>query len=127
MDPKQLQSEHPDTYAAVLKLGRDEGHTAGVTEGTTAERKRCVDHLKLGKSSGDVDMAHKAIADGASVADMTADYLSARMNGNAIATRQEETDAAGAAADGAKTTPAAKTGAEEVGNLVGDLMVGKIK
>ena len=103
MDPKTLQSEHPDTYAAVLKLGKDEGHSAGVTEGTSAERKRCADHLKVGEACGDLSSAHKAIASGASLADMQADYLAASMKRNAVDARQVETDEASKVLNGAKT------------------------
>lgn len=115
MDEKTLQEQHPALYELVLN------------KGTTAERKRCVDHLKLGKACKDYAVAHKAIADGSSVADMQADYLAANMNSTAIGDRQKETDEAGKAADGAKKDPPSKDAEAEVADLVGDIMDGKVK
>jgi len=127
MDPKTLQSEHPETYAAVLNLGKAEGHSAGVTEGINAERKRVADHLKVGEACGDLPSAHKAIASGASLADMQADYLAASMKRNAVDTRQVETDAAGKVLNGAKSGSGtggggAKTAEDEVAEELLKLM-----
>jgi ClpP class serine protease len=106
MDLKTLQTEHPELYSAVFDKGKAEGITQGATEATAAERKRVADHLKLGKASGDIDTAHKAIESGASMADMQADYLAASMKRNAVEVRQGETDAAGKVLDGAAAKPA---------------------
>lgn len=112
MDLKELQEQHPDAYSAALNMG------------TTAERKRVSDHLKLGAASGDMETAYKAIESGASVSDMTATYLAASMKKGAVADRQAETDAAGAAASGG-APPKAKTQAEQVGDLVEAMMNGE--
>lgn len=122
MDPKTLQSEHPETYAAVLNLGKAEGHSAGVAEGISAERKRAADHLKVGEACGDLPSAHKAIASGASLADMQADYLAASMKRGAVNIRQAETDAAGKVLDGAKPAPVAKDAEDEVAAELEKLM-----
>ncbi|HKY40795.1 MAG TPA: S49 family peptidase [Polyangiaceae bacterium] len=109
MDAKQLQSEHPDTYAAVLKLGREEGHAAGVKAGTEAEQKRTDDHLTAGEACGDFKLAHKAIKEGKSFTDMQAQYFAANMKRSAMDASQQDSDEAGKAVDG--KPPAAPTGA----------------
>jgi ClpP class serine protease len=122
MDLKTLQTEHPEVYSAVLNQGKTEGHAAGVTEATTTERKRALDHIKLGKAAGDLDTAHKAIETGATVADMQADYLAANMKRGAVETRQQESDAAGAALGGNPPKPAAKDAEDEVAAELNKLM-----
>lgn len=115
MNEKELQEQHPELYDAVLN------------KGATTERKRCVDHIKLGKACKDFAIAHKAIAEGSSVSDMQADYLAANMNSKAIEDRQVESDEAGKAADGAKKDAAKKGVEEETADLVADIMDGKVK
>src|SRR5262249_4499184 len=49
MNKKEFQEAHPEVYASIVA----EGRAAGVTEGTSAERDRCVAHLTMGEASGD--------------------------------------------------------------------------
>jgi len=105
MTKEELRTQHPELFSAVYEEGKAAGEKAGKEAGEKDERKRVTDHLKLGAASGDLDTAHKAIESGASMADKQADYLAASMKRGAVAVRQEETDAAGAAADGAKPKP----------------------
>jgi hypothetical protein len=127
MDLKTLQAEHPELYSAVFDKGKAEGKAEGEKAGTETERKRVADHLKLGKASGDVETAHKAIESGASMADMQADYLAASMKRNSVEARQVETDEAGKVLNGAKTGggtggTGAKTAEEEVAAELEKLM-----
>jgi ClpP class serine protease len=84
MDLKAFKAQHPDLFTTI----QDEAHAAGVS----AERKRVNAHLKLGTSSGAMDVALKAIATGTSSSDeeVQADYLSARMNRGDQQARQTE-------------------------------------
>jgi len=76
MDLNQLKAEHPDVYAAAVALGQK------------SERDRVCAHLTLGKTSGDMETALKAIADGAEMtATLTATYLAAGMKQAAINAR----------------------------------------
>jgi hypothetical protein len=128
MTESELRAQHPDLFAALDKKSEATAATAkadGLKEGAEQERKRCTDHLKVGAASGDVEAAHKAIASGATLADMQADYLAASMKRNAIAARQEETDTAGAAANGAKATEN-KSGRDAVADELEKLMGGEL-
>ncbi len=115
MNKDELKSQHPELFAAVL------------AEGTETERKRVLDHIKLGTASGANEAMLGAITSGASVVDCLADYHSASMKRDATKARQEETDAAGAAADGATGAAPVKSTAEEVDRLVGEILAGKVK
>lgn len=128
MTEAELRAQHPEAFTALDKKHEEATKAAkadGVTEGTNTERKRALDHIKLGKGCGDLETAHKAIESGASVSDMQADYLAASMKRGAVETRQQETDAAGAAVGG--KPPAAPTGktledevAAELNSALGD-------
>jgi len=115
MDLSTLKSEHPETYAAAVKLGREEGHAAGLSEGEAKERKRANAHLKMGTSCGDMSIAVAAVANGADFADaeVQAQYMDARMNRADQAARQRESDDAGAAVDGAAGTPEPKSAEDQ--------------
>lgn len=91
MNLKTLRAQYPDLIEAAVKEGVDQ------------ERKRVSAHLKLGKTTGAMDVAEKAIASGVSTLDeeIHAEYLAAGMNRRERDARQIETDDAGAAADGA--------------------------
>ena len=52
MDLKQLQAQHPETFAAAVQ------------QGTTEERDRVSAHLMMGESSGDMKTASASIKDG---------------------------------------------------------------
>lgn len=105
MDLKTLMAEHPELFAAVKKLGSDEGVKLGVEQ----ERKRCNAHVKMATKTGAVDIAHKAIESGADLSDqeVIADYMSASMNRGDRNARQTETAAATAATAGAPAAAAA--------------------
>jgi ATP-dependent Clp protease protease subunit len=101
MNEAELKAQHPDLYDAVFA----KGETAGRAAGQTAERSRVNAHLKMAKTTGAVDVAHAAIASGASVLDeeIHADYMSASIARGAQAQTQLDSSAASAALDG--TTP----------------------
>jgi hypothetical protein len=121
MDLKQLQTEHPELFSAVLLQGKTEGLAEGHAAGVKAEQKRALDHVKLGKACGDIETAHKAIESGASVADMQADYLAANMKRSTVETRQQESDGAGESL-GAVKKPVAKDAEDEVAAELEKLM-----
>jgi ClpP class serine protease len=117
MDAKTLKTQHPDTYAAVLREGREEGDKAGREAGATAERERCTAHITMGEAGGPEGMkiAHEAIKTGEGFGPATqAKYLSVAMNRSDRNARQQESDHAGAAADGA--TAPANEGADDMGD-----------
>ena len=78
MNKEELKAKYPDLYAAIF----GEGKEAGVME----ERERVGAHLKLGEESGSMKIAVQFIAEGKSVMDnkVQAEYLSARMNSQAL-------------------------------------------
>lgn len=128
MDLQTLKAQHPDVYAAAFTEGKNKGFADGTEEGreagVTAERKRVTAHLKMADTTGASDVAFKAIREGASVLDedIHAEYMSAAMNRHDQNVRQEETDAAGDAVEGA-----AASGGEskDLGDEVAALMAAK--
>lgn len=89
MDLKQLQAQHPETFAAAVQ------------QGTTEERDRVTAHLTMGEASGDMKTACSAIGDGSAMtATLQAKYMTAGMNRGDVATRQGE-DAEANAGDNA--------------------------
>jgi ClpP class serine protease len=118
MNKKELQEQHPEVYASVLAEGRVEG----VADGETKERKRVSALLKLGKSSGDMGIAEKAIAAGSSPQDdeVFAEFQAAAMNRRDVSARQSESDAAGEATRTA-ATPAGGV-AKDLGDRICDAM-----
>lgn len=74
-----LQDQHPTLYREALKAG------------ATKERARVEAHLKLAKSSGDIETAHKDIAEGTPTGDsVVAHHASVQMDRREIESRQEE-------------------------------------
>ena len=104
MDMNKLKAEHPELFAQCVEHGQRQ------------ERERVVAHLTLGKSSGAMEVAHKAIEAGDELsAKYHADYLAASMNRN-DAQRRADDDADAQAADklkGQGDAPAAETEAAE--------------
>ena len=99
MDLKTLKADHPETYQAVLAVGKAEG----ITEGKEKERDRVVAHVTMGKASGDLDTALKAIQEGTEMtATMQSTYMAAGMNRQDRQNRQDDDDNAGDAANGAR-------------------------
>lgn len=89
MDLKQLQAQHPETFAAAVQ------------QGTTEERDRVSAHLMMGESSGDMKTASASIKDGSGMtATLQATYMTAGMNRSDVATRQDD-DAGANAGDNA--------------------------
>jgi ClpP class serine protease len=99
MNAEQLKAQHPELYNSLL--------TEGEKQGEAKERKRVLAHLKLGKSSGAMAIAEKAIASGVSSMDeeIFAEYQSASMDRRDVAARQEDAGTASEALDGAKKKP----------------------
>jgi hypothetical protein len=78
MNEEEFRSKYPELYAAIFAKGKD----AGVQE----ERGRVSAHLKLGEDAGNLKVAVQFIRDGKSVMtdEVQAEYLSARMNSQAL-------------------------------------------
>lgn len=86
---------------AELKAQFPEVFQAAVSEGVEQERKRAADHLKVGKASGAMDVAIKAISEGTPFADLQADYMAANMRRKETEDRQDDADGTNAVIDGA--------------------------
>jgi len=97
MTEEELRAQHPELHAAMLAKGEEQG--------IAKERKRCLAHRKMAKSTGAVEAADKAMESGASVLDedVHAEYMSAAMNRREQADRQAETDAAAGATANTET------------------------
>lgn len=107
MDLKTLRAQHPELCAELVREGEQRG--------TTLERDRAVAHLTLGEGSGDLKTAIAAVKDGSAMTQvLMAQYMTASMNRNDRNARQQESDAAGAAVDGAQGS----TATPDVGDLV---------
>ena len=81
MKPEELLAQHPDCYKSILALGENNA--------LEKERKRVNAHLKMGKESGDLDLAAKFIQEGKSVQDdeVHADYMAAAMKNKNLQNR----------------------------------------
>jgi len=84
MDPQDLLAQHPDCYKKILELGEKAA--------LEKERKRVNAHLKMGKESGDLDLAAKFIQEGKSVQDdeVHADYMAAAMKNQNLKARMAD-------------------------------------
>jgi len=92
MDLGKLKAEHPALYAAVK--------AEGAIEGAATEKDRVSAHLIMGKASGAMETAIKAVQDGSGMtATLNAEYMAASMNGGDVADRDADALAAKAAAD----------------------------
>ena len=97
MDLAELNAKHPDLVTAL----KAEGAKAALE----TERDRVQAHLKMGASSGAMDVAVKAVMDGTSMTQsLQADYMAAGMNKSAQANAQADAKAAADATAGAPTT-----------------------
>lgn len=106
MDLKQLQAQHPETFAAAVQ------------QGTTEERDRVSAHLMMGKSSGDMKTACTAIEDGSAMtATLQATYMTAGMNRSDVASRQED-DTSANAGDNANAQDESGDQAGDVASLI---------
>ncbi len=105
MDLKTLQAQHPDVYTAAGQQGVDQ------------ERVRVTAHLTMGEASGDNKTAFAAIKDGSEMtATLQATYMTAGMNRNDVANRQDD-DADANAGDNANASDDQDSG-EDVASLV---------
>ncbi len=113
MDLKKLKADHPEVYEAAVK------------DGVTAERDRVTAHLMMGESSGDLNIALKAIKDGSAMTTtLQAEYMGAAMKRADKSARQTESD--DVAKKTADVTPATASAPGAVGDL-GDQVVAKLK
>lgn len=79
MNLEELKAKHPELFAQAVKIGAD------------SERDRVTAHLTMGKSSGDMNTAVKAIEDGAELtASLQAQYMTAAMNKGDQRAREED-------------------------------------
>lgn len=105
MDLNTLQAQHPDVYAAAVQ------------QGVERERDRVTAHLTMGEASGDNKTAFAAIKDGSEMtATLQATYMTAGMNRNDVANRQDD-DADANAGDNANASDDQDSG-EDVASLV---------
>lgn len=110
MNKIELQQQHPEVYAAVLAEGHASGRTEGLAAGTEAERDRVTAHLIRGHAAGAMPLAIEAIEKGTPMTEaLRAKYDTAAKNRDDTATRQTESDAAGAATEGAAAPEQPKT------------------
>jgi len=137
MTKEELRAQHPELYTAVLmegeKAGTEKGYAAGVAEGkeegrklgleegAKEERERVEAHLEMGKSCGAMDMALEHISSGVSLMNQKvyAGYTAAAVNKRDSDLRQADSDKAGEAVNGAKTTsePAQKSAIDQALDL----------
>lgn len=121
MNLTELLAKHPALHAEVL--------ATGVTQGVDSERARVNAHLKLGKSSGAMDVATKAIEDGTVCdANVQADYMAVLMAdmkaGKFKAEDTETEEAIDGATDGTKEIKkkGAKASEDDGAKAAADLM-----
>jgi ClpP class serine protease len=118
MDIKTLKAQHPQLAEELLAEGR--------TQGSNSEHERVVAHLTMGKQSGPkgMEIALAAIESKEGFTLVTsAKYMAVAMNLRDTSVRQQESDGAGAVADGA-VAPAA-SGAQDVGDQAAAIMAAK--
>ena len=112
MDLAKLRAEHPDVYAAAVQ------------DGVRQERDRAGAHLTMGKASGAMDTAVKAVLEGTEMtATLQSEYMAAGMNRQAQAAALADDGAAGDAADnvapkGSDDKPAGEAMDEQVTALL---------
>jgi len=118
MDIETLKAEHPAVYAAAVEAGEKQGIAKGREQGVTDERKRVAAHLNLGVKFGAMDIAIKAVKDGADFFDpeVQSEYMMAGANKRERDDKQTDSDKAGKALDGAKPVESTK----DLGDLVAD-------
>lgn len=106
MDLIQLKAQHPDVYKAAVDVGVDQ------------ERDRVNAHLTMGEASGDLKTAFTAIKDGSGMTStLQAQYMTAGMNRNDVANRQDD-DARANAGDNANESEDQGESGDAVASLV---------
>lgn len=109
MDLATLQAQHPATFAAAVQQGIEQ------------ERDRVTAHVTMGKSSGAIETALNAIADGSALTlTLQSTYMAAGMNRSDVnARQQDEPPAATTAVEITATTSDADNVAAMVAKLAG--------
>ncbi len=116
MTKDELKAQHPEAYEAVFNEGK--------AAGETSERDRVCAHLQMGEACGDLSIALAAVRGGEAMTQTnTAKYLAAGMNRSAVAARQADSDAAGAAT--ATAAPKSDKTTSLLDLMAGDLPVKK--
>ena len=111
MDINKLKAEHPEIAAALI--------AEGVAIGAAKEKDRINAHLTMGEASGDMKTALAAVEDGSEMtATLTAKYMAAGMNKNAVNAHLSDTERAALALKGVATDTDAETEAEAVAAAV---------
>lgn len=111
MDIKTLKAQHPQLAEELTR------------EGVALERDRVVAHLTLGEKSGAMDVAVKAIKSGEGMTlTLQAEYMTAALNQRDTRSRQEESDEAGKALNGATPDKATQ---QDVGDAAATLMAAR--
>jgi ClpP class serine protease len=115
MDLNTLRAQHPELLAEHAR------------EVLAAERDRVGAHLTMGETSGDLRTALGAVRDGSAMTQtLMAQYMAAGMNRSDRRTRQEESDAAGEAVDGANPGTKKSSDANAEKPDLGDLVAAKM-
>ena len=105
MDVNKLKAEYPAVYAAIIG------------EGVAQERDRAGAHAIMGRQTGAVDIALKAIEEGTGMtATMQATYMTAGLNKTTVDAHQGEGDSVATVVDGAQV-PAEKSDADASSKL----------
>jgi ATP-dependent protease ClpP protease subunit len=119
MTLEELKDKHPALYAQIVKEAR--------AEGAKAERERAEAHLIMGEKCGDMSIAVAAIKEGADFGAplVQAKYLAAGMDRRDVMNRQADSDDAGRATAGLRTTELAPEPESDVGDQIMALQTGK--
>lgn len=120
MTKEELKAQHPELYAAVLEEGK--------AEGKTGEAKRVKAHLKMAKTFDAFDVAVSAIETGASVQDdeVFASYQEAGAKRRGREERQADEKEVAAAGNGALGTKTGGASGRDPGDIVADIVTGKV-
>ena len=106
MDLKQLQAQHPETFAAAMQ------------KGITEERDRVNAHLMMGEESGDMKTASASIKDGSGMtATLQATYMTAGMARRDVESRQDD-DTNANAGDNANSQDDAGDNSSDVASII---------
>jgi capsid assembly protease len=121
MDKATLKAEHPDTYASIFEDGKEAGIKEGEKLGESKERDRVTAHLTYGKECGAMDIAQKAIEEGASANSqaLVAKYMTANRNNAALGARAQDDQVVGDAVDG-RAGGGGEAPTKDVGDVLAD-------
>lgn len=115
---EELRAQHPDVYAAAFAMADKR-----VADAIAEERDRVAAHLTMGEASGDMATALNAVKSGDKMTSaISAAYMAAGMKRGAINARQDDSNAAGNALDGAAPAKSEPTATD-----AGDVLVAALK